>query len=119
VPRCTYGTVNELDVLWALGVTVSSTVCCTSLVGREPRGSTIGVHLGEVKRTVETATKVGHVNVEGELLVEQLQHLISLVGGVHEINTRANIGLRTLGNEVEAQRIAASCNTISAYCSDV
>lgn len=53
----------------ALGVTVSSSVCGTSLVASVCGHSAVKVHLGEVESTVESAGEVGHVNIEGELVV--------------------------------------------------
>lgn len=94
----------------ALRVTVSSTVLSTSLVGGELGQTTVLVHLGEVECTVETAREVGHVNVEGELLVQELEHLVCSVG-LHEVDTRADVGASL---ELESQGIAAGGDTVCA-----
>ena len=72
----THLAVDELDVVGTLGVTVTSTVLGTSLVVSELAGTTIGVHLNQVDGTVETTRESGHVDVESELLVLQLEQLI-------------------------------------------
>ena len=110
----THGSVNELDVLRALRVTVTSSVLGTSLVPREARHTTIGVHLREVERAVETAGKLGHVDREGELLVLEVERLVLGVGRVHEVDTRANVLLRGLGDELERERVTGSRDTVGA-----
>ena len=105
-----YLTVDELDILGALRIAVTGTELRTSLVGRELRETTILSHLDEVKSTVKTAGKVGHVDVEGELLVQELEHLV--VGSVlHQVDTGADVGA---GDELEGERIAASGDTVGA-----
>ena len=115
----TYLAVDELDVVRALGVAVSGTVLGASLVAGEAGLATVGVHLDKVERAVETAGEVRHVDVEGELLVLQVEHL---VGGVilrEEVDTRPDV-LRvwTLGHELEAKCVSARGDTVGA-CSDV
>ena len=68
--------INELDVLWALGITVSSSVLGTSLIPGPSRQSSICIHLCEVESAIKTAGKVGHIHVECEFLVEKLQDLV-------------------------------------------
>ena len=60
---------DELDVLGALRVAVTSSVLGTNLVPREARHTTIGIHLREVDGTVKTARKVRHVDIESEFHV--------------------------------------------------
>jgi hypothetical protein len=72
----TYDTVDELDVPGALRITVASSVLGTSLVVGVLRETTISVHLDEVESTVETARKLGDVDIKGELAVEQVEHLV-------------------------------------------
>jgi len=108
-------TVDELDVSGALGVAVSGSVLGTSLVRREPGNTTVGVHLGEVEGTVETTGKVGDIDVEGELLVENLEKLVLAVavGGQH-VDTGTDVLLRGVGHELEGECIAACSDTVGA-----
>ena len=105
-------TVDELEVARALRVTVPSTVLGTGLVGWVLGHATVGVHGDKVQSAVETAGEVGDVDIKGELLVQQLKHL---VGGVvlHHVQTRANVLLLAGGDEVEAEGVAAGSHTIS------
>ena len=101
--------------MWALGITVTSSVLGTSLVVGEAGLATVGVHLDEVERAVETAGELGHVDVEGELLVEEVEHLVPRVGGVHEVDTRADVlRVRAVGHEPERKLVAACGDTVSA-----
>lgn len=112
VPALNVGdTIDELDITRALRVAVTSTVLGTSLVGGVGRHTTVGSHLGEVDGTVETAGQLGDVDVEGELLVHQVEHLVLGVGGVHEIDTRADVGTSLEG---EGEGVAAGGDTVSA-----
>ena len=72
----THLSVDELDIMGTLRVAVTSTVLGTSFVGGELGNTTVGVHLDQVNCTVESTRKLGHVNVERELLVLQLEHLV-------------------------------------------
>ena len=112
--RCeilTYHSVNELDVTRALRVAVSSSVLGTSLVSWELGQATVGVHLGEVESTVQTARKVGNIDVEGELLVEKLEHLVGRVA-CHEVDTRTDVLLGRSGHELEGESVAAGGDAV-------
>ena len=114
--RCeilTYHSVNELDVTRALRVAVSSSVLGTSLVSWELGQATVGVHLGEVESTVQTARKVGNIDVEGELLVEKLEHLVGRVA-CHEVDTRTDVLLGRSGHELEGEGVTAGRDTVGA-----
>jgi hypothetical protein len=50
--------VDELDVLRTLSITVSGTILGTGLVARVLGHSSIGIHLSEVQSTVQSARKV-------------------------------------------------------------
>lgn len=93
-----------------MSVAVASSVLGTSLVGREAGHATVLVHLDEVEGTVETARQVGHVNVEGELLVLELEHLV-LGLGFHKVNTGADVGA---SYEFEGELVAGGRNTVGA-----
>ena len=97
-----YLAIDELDVLRALSVAVASSVLGTSLVAGIFRQTTIGVHLDEVQSTVETARQVRHVDVEGELLVFQLEHRVRGVI-VHQVDTGADVCVRASGYKVETE----------------
>ena len=86
----TYETVDELDIARALRVAVSSTVIGTSLVGRVLGHTTVSRHLREVDGTVETARQLRHINIEGELLVQQVEHLV-LGLGLEEVQAGTDI----------------------------
>ena len=114
--RCeilTYHSVNELDVTRALRVAVSSSVLGTSLVSWELGQATVGVHLGEVESTVQTARKVGNIDIEGELLVEDLEQLVFRVAG-HEVDAGTDVLLGRRGNELESKRVPAGGDTVGA-----
>lgn len=93
----------------ALSIAVSGSVSGTSLVSSVVGQSTVKLHLGEVEGTVESAGEVGHVNIEGELVVLQVE---ALVGAVvcQKVDTRSNVGT---GDESEGKRIISSLDTVN------
>lgn len=108
-------TVDELDIVWALSIAVTGTVLSTSLVTRVAGLSSIGVHLREVESTVQTARKLGDIDIEGELLVEEVEHLVGLVLVVHKIDTGTDVGgVLTLGDEAEGKGITGSGDTVGS-----
>lgn len=92
-----------------MGVAVAGTVLGASLVVGELRHATVGVHLTEVESAVETARELRHVNVEGELLVQELEHLV-LGLAAHEVDTRADVGAR---DELQSERVAGGRDAVS------
>lgn len=108
----TYLAVDELDVVGALGVTVARSVLGAGLVAGEAGHATILVHLGEVKGTVDTARHVGNIDIKGELLVEQVEHVV--VGLVsHQVDTRANVlAERALSHELELKLATRSSDSV-------
>ena len=100
-----YLAINEFDVMRALSVAVASTILRSSLVTREPRHASVGIHLDKVERAVQAAREVGHVNVESELLVLQFEQRIGAII-VKKINAGSDILVRALGNEIQAKRTA-------------
>ena len=104
----THLSVDELQVARALRVTVTGTVLGTSLVAIVLGQTTVGVHGDEVQGSVETARKLGAIHIEGELLVEQLEHLVSAVV-LHEEQTRANVGT---SDEAQSQSVAIGGGTV-------
>ena len=105
---------DELDVLGALRVAVTGTELSASLVSREASLATVGVHLREVECAVKAAGELGHVDREGELLVLEVERLVLGVRRVHEVDTRADVLLRGLGDELERERVAGGRDTVGA-----
>jgi hypothetical protein len=92
--------------------TRTSSVLGTSLVVALAK-ATIGGHLDKVESTVQTAGKVRDINVEGELLIDQVEHLVLGVC-LHEVGTGSDVArVLALGDELECQGIAASGDTVS------
>lgn len=106
-----YLSVDELHVVWALSITVSGTVTSTSLVAWVLGLSTICVHLGEVKSTVDSARKVAHVNIEGELVILEREGLVGIVIS-HEVDSASNVGASALGDELEGQGVVGSGDSV-------
>lgn len=107
-----YLAIDELDIVGALGIAVSGTVLGTSLVVGVFRFTTISSHLDKVHGTIETAGELGDVDVEGELLVIGLEHLVSNIGGVHQIDTGADVRAGALGDELVGERVTAGGDTV-------
>lgn len=107
--RCSYLSVDELDVLGALRVAVSGSVLSTGLVASVLGLSTIGVHGDKVQSAVQTAREPRNISVEGELLVLQVEELVLLVGLVHEVDTGSNV---RASDELEVDRVAAGGDTV-------
>lgn len=100
----TYLSVDELDVGRTLAVAVSGAILGTSFVGGILGHAAILVHLGEVDGAVKAARKIADVNVEGELLVQQVEHAIFGIAG-HQVHTRPDIGaVVVFGHELELER---------------
>ena len=107
--------IDELDVMRALGVAVTSPVLGTRLVAGRLGHPTISVHGNEVEGSVKTAREVGHVNVERELLASQIEHFVLGVRSVHEIDTRADVfGVGAVGDELQSETVSGCGNTIGA-----
>jgi len=111
VPAADIGfAVNELDVVGTLGVAVSSPVFGAGLIVAfaEP---TVRGHFYKVQGTVESAGKLGHVNVKGEFLADDIEQLV--IGVVfHEVGTRADVVRLALGDKLEAQSIVAGGDSV-------
>lgn len=91
---------------------LTSSVLSTSLVVALVK-TTISCHLNEVESTVQTARKVRNINVEGELLVDEVEHLVLGVG-LHEVGSGTNVGrVLALCNKLEGQGIVGGGDTVS------
>jgi hypothetical protein len=106
--------VDKLDVVGALCIAVSGSVFGTSLVAGILGKTSIGIHFGEVKSTIDTAGHVGDVDVESELLVLDLEELVVGVVGGHEVYTGTNVGIGRLGYKLHGECIARSGDTVCA-----
>jgi hypothetical protein len=102
---------DELDVVGALGVAVTSSVLGTGLVVGELGHASVGIHLGEVDGTIETARKLGDIDIESELLglhVELLVH--GRAAWCHEVDTRTDVATSL---ELEGKSVAGGGDTVS------
>lgn len=104
-------TTDELHVVWALSIAVTSTVLGTGLVGWVLGLTTILVHFNEVQGSVDTARHVGDIDIEGELLANGVEHGVFVVV-IHQVDTRTNVGGGGTGDELEGKSIAAGGDTI-------
>ncbi len=74
--------------------------------------ASISGHLGEVQSTIQTAGKARHIDVECELLVLKVKHLV-MVGVIQEVNSRTDVRrVWTVGDETEGERIAGCGDTV-------
>lgn len=103
--------VDELEITGALGVTVARAVGGAGLVARVLGHATVRVHGDEVEGAVQTAGQVGDVHIKGELLAEQVEHLVLGVRG-HEEHAATDVGVGALGDEAERQGITRGGDTV-------
>lgn len=76
--------------------------------------TTVLVHGDEVQGTVQAARQLGDVNVEGELVAEQVEHLVGTVV-LHQVDTATNtLAIGVLSDELQAQSIAGGLDTVGA-----
>ena len=104
----TYLTVDELQVTRALRVTVSGTVLGTSGVVGVLGHATIGVHGNEVQSSVQSTSKVGNINIKGELVVQELEELVSALI-LHEIQTGSDV---RSSDESDSELIVGCSHTV-------
>lgn len=114
VPALNVGlSVDVLDVVGALSIAVSGSELGTGLVVALV-DATIGGHLNEVKSAVQTAGQLGNVNIEGELLADDVEHLVLGVR-LHQVGTGTNVsGVGALGDELQGELVAAGGDTVGA-----
>lgn len=98
----------------ALRIAITSSILGTGLVVGVLGLTTIGIHLYKVKSTVKTAGKLGDIDIEGELLVVGLEHLVAGVGGVHEVDTRTNVLAGALSDKLVCEGITAGGDAVGA-----
>lgn len=98
---------NELEVTGALSIAVARAVLGTSLVGWVATHTSIGLHSNKVQSAVDATLDGGQINVEGELVPSEGEHLVSLLV-LHEIETGANVrAVLMLRDERQSEGIAA------------
>jgi hypothetical protein len=103
--------VDVLDVVGALRIAVTGSELGTGFVVALAE-ATVGGHLDEVQGTVQTARQLGGVDIEGELLADEVEHLVLGVG-LHQVGTGPNVGAAgALGNELQGQSVAARGDTV-------
>lgn len=68
--------------------------------------TTVLLHLDKIERTVDSAGNLGNIDIEGELLVKEMEHLVFAVA-VHEVNTSADISVIALGKKFDTKLVAA------------
>mmetsp|Transcript_108476 Transcript_108476/g.324390 ORF Transcript_108476/g.324390 Transcript_108476/m.324390 type:complete len:519 (+) Transcript_108476:545-2101(+) len=90
---------DELEVVGALRVAVARAVLCAGRVVAAARAAVL-LHLHEVYSTVEATLQRGNVHVNGELLVQQLEHLVVALVAQH-VEPGAD-GLAALERQVHA-----------------
>merc|ERR1712048_596315 len=96
--------IDPLQVMRALSITVACAVASTCLLMMEAVLATILVHGNKVQRTVQTARQFTGVNIESELTVLQLEHLVRVLVTVQQVHTRTDIGgIRTLRDKSQIQ----------------
>lgn len=103
---------EELEVTGALGVAVTGTVLGTGLVVGLAALATVRGHGDEVESRVQTALDGGQVDIEGELVAHQGEHLV-LLFAAHEVGTGTDVGaVLVLGDKVQGEGIAAGGDTV-------
>ena len=98
-----------------LGIAVASTDAGTSRI--QVRSATVRPHLREIQGAVHATRQLRHIDVEGELLTSQLQHLVVLLALAQEIRPRA-LKLLVLAIEVHAQACTIGEDTIVLVVTD-
>ena len=69
--------VDELEVVWALRVAVAGAILGAALVARVLGFAAVLVHLHEVQCAVEAARHLGHVDIEGEFSILEMEHVVA------------------------------------------
>ena len=104
--------------MWALSVTVSSPVLSTRLITRESGQSTVRVHRNEVESAIETARELRHVEVEGEFLVQEVEHLVFRLV-LEQVDTGSDIfSVLVARDELELEFTATRGDTIGSLVVD-
>jgi len=106
-------TIDELDVMRALSITVTSSKLGSCLVVGVLGHASISIHANKVKSSVDSAIKLGIVNCECEFLSFELEDLI-LRFVVQHVHSGSNVlCVLTLGHKVQPESGTSGRNTIS------
>jgi hypothetical protein len=107
-------TVDELDVMRALSITIANTVVSSSLVAVFAH-TTISIHLREVKGTVKSTREGADINIEGKLSVLKVElHVVVIL--VQQESSRSNIfSVGVLGHEAKLEGVSLNLNSISRF----
>jgi hypothetical protein len=74
--------------------------------------ATILVHGDEVQGTVQTAADAGNIDIEGEFVAEESEHLVGIIV-LHEVDTAADVlAILVLLDELEAELVTAGLDAI-------
>merc|ERR1719244_2332275 len=84
-------TTNELEIMRALGITVACTIGSSGLVPWVFTHTTILLHFNKVEGTVQATGQIRYINIEGELPVEKLEHLILLATRFHQVHSATHV----------------------------
>mmetsp|Transcript_30163 Transcript_30163/g.99792 ORF Transcript_30163/g.99792 Transcript_30163/m.99792 type:complete len:489 (+) Transcript_30163:261-1727(+) len=84
--------IDEVDFIRAARVAVAQAVFGTSSVVTFAQ-ATICLHLHKTQCSVHAAVQRGDVHVKSHLAILQMEHLVVFSGAVHQIQSRADIGL--------------------------
>lgn len=96
--------------MWALSITISGSVLCAGLVSRVLGHAAIRVHSREVDSSVQSTSQVGHIDVEGKLLVLQGDHLVVGVIG-HEVDSAPDV---LAGYKFEGKGVTSTIDTVNS-----
>ena len=70
-------------------------------------------HLDKVEGAIDATRKFGDVDVDSELFVDELKHLVGLLVGAHHVETTADVGcVATLGEEVELKFVTVRADAV-------
>ena len=94
-----------------LRIAVAGTILGPSLVGRVLAHASVLVHLDKVEGTVQATRKFRDVDVEGEFLVLQTEHLVR--GFIlQKIDARADVLLLAGRDEFESEGVSAGGDAV-------
>lgn len=65
-----------------------------------------------IPRSRTTHRKLAEIYIEGELVPNEVE-LVVFGGGVHQVETTANVLARTLRNKLQGKRVSAGGNAVS------
>ena len=107
--------VDELDVVRALSITVTSAISSPGSVGGVFRQAAILHHLDKVEGSVQPTVKLAIIHGKRELLVEEVEHHIVLLVRVQEVGPGANVPrVRPFRDKAERELVPVGVSVVSA-----